>query len=134
MNRHAQAYEMLSNLLGALEDETLKIPYADAVTTLNAGRNSVEDVTRLISAQLFRHQGDSAVPAPKASQKVRPRRAATAKIEARIELLRRLLIARPELSPRLHAVLSADRTPGAQEVERLIDELVRKGVFPKDES
>ena len=133
MNRHAQAYEKLSKLLVTFEDEILKIPDAEAVAALNAGRNDVDDVTRLISAQLFGHKGKSASLAPQTSPKSRTRRSAAAKVEARIVLLRRLLLARPELSPRLHAVFSAGRAPGAQEVERFIAELVRKGVLSKDE-
>lgn len=133
MNRNALAYENLSMLLFALENEILKMPDTEAVTTLTAGRNGVDDVTSLICTQLFKHQGISAAPAAKTSQKVRPRRSAAARSEASVALLRRLLMARPELSPQMHAVLSAGRTPGAQEVERLIAELVRKGVLPKDE-
>ena len=133
MNSHTLAYKNLTKLLFALESEILKIPDTEAVTTLTAGHNGVDDVTRLISAELFKQQGNSAVPAVQTSPKVRPRRSVAAKSETHVALLRRLLMARPELSPQLHAVLSAGGTPGAQEVERLIAELMRKGVLSKDE-
>jgi len=133
MNRHVLAYEKLSKLLFALEDEILRISEAEAVTTLTAGHDDVDDVTRLISAQLFKHRGNSAVSDAQTSPKVRSRRSAAARSEARVALLRRLLMVRPELSPQLHAALSAGRTPRAQDVERLIAELVRKGVLPKGE-
>jgi len=133
MNHHTLDYENLTKLLFSLEEETLKIPDTEAVTTLTAGRNGVDDVTRLISAELFKQQDNSAAHVAQVSSKVRPRRSVTTKSEADVALLRRILMARPELSPQLHAVLSAGGTPGAQEVERLISELMRKGMFSRDE-
>ena len=133
MSRQVQAYETLSRLLAALEDDVLKMSDEEALEALNVERYGVDDVTRLIGAQLLGRQGDSAAPARRTLPKAQPRRRAAAKIEARVALLRRLLMARPDLSAQLHAVLSAGRTPGAREVEKLIAELVREGVLPKDE-
>ena len=133
MKRQALAYERLTKLLFALEEEVLEISDVETVTTLNAGLRGVDDVTHLFSAELFKQQGKSTVAAVKTSPKVRARRSVAAQSAAHIAPLRRLLMARPELSPQLHAMFSAGGKPGAEEVERLIAELMRKGVLSKDE-
>ena len=126
-------YEKLSRLLSSLEDEILKMPDTEATTTLNAKRKDIDGVTRLVSAQLFNHQSKGAAPALQTSAKVRSQRSSASKIEVHIALLRRLLMAQPELSPKLHAVFSSGRSPDAEEVEGLIAELMHKGVLPKDD-
>lgn len=133
MSHQALAYQELSRLLVALEDELLKVSDAEVITTLSASRSGVDDITRLISMQLLKHQGDRPAPSRHVSPKVRPRRSARAKLEADVALLQRLLMARPELSPQLHAVLSAGRAARARDVERLIAELIRNGVLPEDD-
>jgi len=133
MNRQVQAYERLSKLLAALEDDILKMPDEEAVKALDVGRHGVDDVTRLIGAQLAKHRVDSAAPTRQTLPKARLRRPAAAKVEAQVALLGRLLAARPDLSAQLQAVLSGGRTPNAREVEKIIAELVRKGALPKDE-
>jgi hypothetical protein len=134
MNHHAQSLERLSRLLNALESEILKVPDAEVIATLDAAGSGVDDVSCLLVAQIAKHHGHIISATHKISKKVRQRRSATAKNNgSRIALLRRLLVARPELSPQLHAVLSDGRTPSAQDVEKLIAELVRSGLLSKDE-
>lgn len=132
MIRHLRTLKQLSNLLTALEDDTLNMPDRDVVSMLCANGEDTEDVAILVRKQLAKHRGIVIKTDSSAVRSPLPRRRAKRKVENQIAVLRQLLMQRPELSPQLQAVFTSGRAPSKALIDECVAELIRKGLLSKD--
>jgi hypothetical protein len=123
MTDRRNSFEILDFTVSALERQIVECSDAEILSSCHAPTLTATQVSALIDRRLG-GVGAAALPAlSRRKVNMQPQG-----LSRRIEMLRRLAVMRPEVSPRLVAAFSAGRTPSSGEVDALAAELLRLGV------
>jgi hypothetical protein len=137
MNFERSNLRALDLTLSALEAEIMAAPDAELLTLDQSSPHAAAEVGALIAKYLAKRTDSLVSEVPKVRSEEQPGGwAIDSSREAlrRLEVLRQLLVMRPDVPAPLRAAFSADRTPSPGELDRLTEELHRIGILPKGES
>jgi len=135
MNQRTSMVARLDNVLTALEELILSGNRQATFLNREERERAVFEIKSLLDVRIRKHSGldlrrlDALAGAPSRHRKSVP--SVPRDLAARVRLLRNLLGARPELSPRISAVFGGGRNPSRRQVDELTRELVRLGVLKK---
>lgn len=133
MSRYNDMSLRLENMISALEKMILEAKDEEILTKGQGEEHAVSDARTLVEKQLLKYK-QSLKPVVKNVKRIvradvmnAPR--VPRDVAGRLQLLRKLLTTRPDLTPRLSSAFSAGRNPSDQEVNKLTEELIRMGVL-----
>ena len=131
MSRDRIRDERVSEVLAGLEEVILRAGEAEVLADLGSADDAGE-VRAMVALQLAQQRLNES-PAGRARASTRKRGDSPARRAATdIALLKSLVASRPDLSRRLSAVFGSSRTPDENQMDELVDELIRLGgVSPK---
>lgn len=133
MSHRKVMIDKLDRVLIALENSILSISNKELLLAENNRAPSVAEVRALVDHQLRIRNISSIRPIAhskkSASRQTRNVPTVPRDLIARVALLRTLLAAQPELSPRMRSVFGGRKKPSDREVDELTKEFVRLGVL-----
>lgn len=129
MKRSQSHIERLDNVLSGIENLVLAAT-DDELLRESMDADATDDVKAVVAEQLIRHRvvATAAARRSTASRKRAPR--GTKEWSQRLAYVQSLLASRPDLSPRLGAVFGTGKTPTSEEVNEVVDELIKLGLMP----
>ncbi len=134
MNRHTERTDRLDNMLSAIEKLYLEAGNNEILDVVSGENSAVSEVRALIDQQVAKHK-QSLKPLVKVGGKklvgadVIGSSRIPSDIAGRLKLLRRLVATRSDVPPRMISVFSGEREPSDDEVNELMNDLIRLGII-----
>lgn len=134
MSRRNEMTDRLDKTLSALEHLFLDATDTEIVAMGRGGKVAVSDIRALVAQQVAKHK-QSLMREAKSDRKrivgvgVKDTSKVPIDVAGRLNLLSRLIATRSDLAPRLSSVFSGGRKPSDDEVNDLLEELIRHGIL-----
>lgn len=134
MSRRNEMTVRLDKTLSVLENLFLDATDKEILAMDRGGKIVVSDVRTLVAHQVAKHKQSLKREAKTARKRiigvgVKAASRVPIDVAGRMNLLRRLIATRTDLTPRLSSVFSGGREPSEDEVNELLEELIRLGMI-----
>lgn len=134
MSRHNEMTVRLDKTLSALEHLFLDATDTEIIAMGRGGKVTTSEVRALIAQQVANHKQSLKLEANTDRKRIVGEGVKDASkvpfdVASRLNLLKRLLATHTDLSPRLSSVFSGGRKPSDDEINDLLEELIRHGIL-----
>ena len=134
MSRRNEMTVRLDKTLSALEHLFLEASDKEILEIDRGGKVAVSDVRTLVAHQVAKHKQSLKWEAKTNTKRdvgvgVKDAPRVPIDVAGRLNMLRKLIANRTDLTPRLSSVFSGGRKPSDDEVNDLLEELIRNGII-----